>query len=207
MRGPQVDYFMDKRKLLAPEPVEGETGDHKLQVWGDRAKSFLDEKTVDLDGDARAHFLDKRRGLTKVQGDSAQLDREKREVTFTDHVRVEQGSTTATSQLAHLFYDEQQRNVRYMSLLNNVEIREQNGEHTRSQVAEFFSPTDTIVLSGFPAVYRGDDVVNGDRITLYRTTGVVEVTATNAVGSPEQKHKGKRAPPTTLSPEDEELIP
>jgi LPS export ABC transporter protein LptC/lipopolysaccharide transport protein LptA len=208
MKGSEADYYMKDREIKASQPVEGESKDGAVKVWGDTAKSFIDQHTVDLAGNARSAFKDKKRGLTKVRGDKARLDRGSQQVTFTDHVVVEQGTTTATSRQANLFYNDQDRTVRYMSLLDDVKITEKDGKHTRSQVAEFFAPTDTIVLSGFPAVYHGDDVVTGDKITLYRTTGVVEVTATNAVGSPEERSKRKEpAKPQTLSPEDEELIP
>ena len=94
-------------------------------------------------------------------------------------------------------------------LNGDVKIAQEDGKYTRSQVAEFFSPTDTIVLTGFPSVYDGDDAVAGDKITVYRTTGVVEVTATNAAGSePRAGYKNKRGQTKpTLNKEDEELIP
>ncbi len=96
-----------------------------------------------------------------------------------------------------------------MALTEDVKIREQDGRYTRSQVAEFFAPTDTIVLTGFPAVYDGDDAVTGDRITLYRSTKVVEVTATNAAAGAAvmEKSKGPAGQPKPLTKEDEELIP
>ena len=79
-------------------------------------------------------------------------------------------------------------------------------------MAEFFAPTDTILLTGFPSVYDGDDAVTGDKITLYRTTGVVEVTAANAAGAQihgtgkgSGKKTGDQAP--SLNKEDDELIP
>lgn len=202
-RSSRAEYFADKRFLLSPNPVEGESQDKAIQIWGDRAESKIDSKEVDLFGNARAQVKDKKHGLTKIRGESAHLDRAEQKVTFKEKVRVEQGKLTGDSVTAHLFYSPKDRTVSYMSLLDDVRIEESGGRRTRSQVAEFFAPTDTIVLSGFPSVYHGDDVVTGDRITLYRVTGVVEVTATNAVGNPAPSTGKKPA----FTSEDEELIP
>lgn len=206
MRGPEAIYKVLGRVLTAPQPIAGEMKDNSMKVWGDKAESALDERKMELIGNAIAHFQEKKRGLTKIRGDRALVDREKQLVTFHQNVRVDQDKTVATSSRAELFYSGKEKNVRYMSLLDDVKIQETSGRYTRSQVAEFFAPTDTIVLSVFPSVYNGDDVVTGDRITLYRGTGVVEVTATNAAGSPDRQEKGPKRP-QTLTPEDEELIP
>lgn len=205
MRGPEAEYRLDQRRLSAPLPVEGEMAAKNLRIWGDRAESAIDERTVELIGDARAEYVEAKRGLTRVRGDRALMERDKQQLTFRKNVKVEQDKMTATSNVANIFYAPEIKNVRYMSLLEDVKITEKGGRYTRSQVAEFFAPTDTIVLSQFPAVYHGDDVVTGDRITLYRTTGVVEVTATNAAGSAQTLEK--RAQPQPITKEDEELIP
>ena len=207
LRGPEALYAVDKRFFEAPQPVEGEAKDQTIRVWGNRAESNLDENKVRLIGDARANYVEKKRGITKIRGDRAEVDREKEKVTFQNNVQVDQEKTVATGKSAELFYARKDRSVRYMSILDDVKITEEKGRYTRSQVAEFFAPTDTIVLSGFPAVYNGDDAVTGDRITLYRTTGVVEVTATNAAASPEKREAPKKGPARPLTKEDEELIP
>lgn len=210
LRGPEAQYFLGRRFLVAPQPVEGETKDQSLRLWGNRAESAIDDRKVHLIGDARAHYVEKKRGLTTVRGDRAELDRDKELAHFQDNVQVVQDKIIATGNAADLYYAKLERGVRYMNINGDVKITERVGRFTRSQVAEFFAPTDTIILSGFPSVYYGDDVVTGDRITLYRTTGVVEVTATNAAASPAtppamRQDKGDK--PKPLSKEDEELIP
>lgn len=204
MRGEEAQYFTERRFLTADQPVAGETEDGALKVWGNRAESLLDERKAHFIGDARAEIKEKKRGLTTVRGDTATLDREKAEVLFNKNVRVNQDKVVATSESARLLYSPEERYLRYMSLLDNVKIRE-GVRHTRSQVAEFFAPNDTIVLTGLPAVYHRDDAVTGDRITLYRATGVVEVTQTNAAAS--SVEPARKEAPVPLTKEDEELIP
>lgn len=209
MRGPEAEYFMEKKQFIAPQPVEGEGTEKDMKVWGNRAESNLNDSKVFLVGDARVNYVEKKHGLTKVRGDRAEVDRVLEKVHFQDNVKVEQDKTTGTSRTADFYYAKKERGVRYMSLNDDVKIVEEKGRYTRSQVAEFFAATDTIVLSGYPTVYNGDDAVTGDKITLYRTTGVVEVSATNAAASPTRTTAPGRKPekPAPLTKEDEELIP
>jgi LPS export ABC transporter protein LptC len=210
MKGPEANYAMDKKLFVAPQPVEGEATDRDMKVWGNRAESDLNDTKIYLLGNARATYIEKKHGLTKVRGDRAEVDRTKEKVFFKEHVQVEQDTTVGTGRFAEFFYSKKEQGIRYMSITEDVKITEKKGRYTRSQVAEFFAPTDTIVLSGFPSVYNGDDAVTGDKITLYRTTGVVEVSAANAAASPAPASKGrigKPAPVAPLTKEDEELIP
>lgn len=207
LTGPKAEYNLNKRFLLAPEPVAGVAPDGTVRVWGNRAESFIDQRKITLLGDARAEFREKKRGITKVRGDRAELDRDKGEIDFKNNVRLVQGETVGTSTNATISYLAKEKGLNYMSLLDDVMIREQGGRYTRSQVAEFFAPTDIVVLSGFPAVYNGDDAVTGDKITLYRTTGVVEVTQTNAASSGIAPKAKLPVPNQPLTKEDEELIP
>jgi LPS export ABC transporter protein LptC len=207
LQGPEAVYNLNKRLLSAPRPVTGHTFDKDVLVWGDRAEAPLDEKKVHLIGDARALYHEAKHGPTRIRGDAAVLDRAEEKVTFQKNVKVEQDKVTGTSETADLFYSGRDKGIRYMSLNTDVTITQPDGKYSRSQAAEFFAPTDTIELSGFPAVYDGDDAVTGDKITVYRATGVVEVTATNAAGA--ETHgtaKGLEKKPT-LNKEDEELIP
>lgn len=206
MRAPEAVYQLNKRLLVAPQPVEGETLEREVLVWGDKAEAPIEENKVHLLGNARATFTERKRGLTKIRGDSAVMDRTESKVTFSKNVKVEQEKTVGTSESAGLFYSSADKGVRYMAMNTDVKIQEEKGRYTRSQVAEFFGPTDTIVLTGFPAVYDGDDAVTGDKITVYRATGVVEVMATNAAGGQQAPAPGKKGP-APLTKEDEELIP
>jgi LPS export ABC transporter protein LptC len=210
LQGPEVIYTMKNRLLVAPSPVYGQTFLKEAQVWGDTAEASLDDKKVRLNHNARALYQESKHGATHMRGDSAVMDRVEGKVTFVKNVKVEQENVLATSEIGDLYYSPTERGIRYMSLTNDVKIAQPDGKFTRSQMAEFFAPTDTIVLTGFPAVYDGEDAVTGDKITLYRDTAVVEVTATNAAGA-QPKANGKMGKNKEIIPklnkEDEELIP
>lgn len=204
LKGPEATYSMNKRVMTASQPIEGETFQRELQVWGDRAEAPLDENKIFLYGNARSLYMEPKHGPTRVRGDSAIVDRAQEKVTYHKNAKVEQEKVVGTGEDADLFYSKELKGVRYMSMTGDVRIEQDGGRYTRSQVAEFFGPTDTIVLSGFPAVYDGKDAVTGDKITVFRATGVVEVTATNAAGA--KQKQGAQGKPE-LTEEDEELIP
>ncbi len=51
-------------------------------------------------------------------------------------------------------------------------------------------------------------MVTGDRIVLYRATGVVEVMGTNAAAqNPDRSRGGQKQPEPELTEEDQELVP
>lgn len=206
MTGPVANYFVPTKHLDAPQPVQGVMKDNSLKVWGDRAEGDMNTRRIQLFGNARALYVEAKHGPTKIRGDWADMHRDEEKVEFFKNVFVEQENTKGTSEKATLFYATPERALRYMSMQGDVHLMEKDGRYTRSQVAEFFMPTDTIVLTVFPAVYDGDDAVTGDKITMYRTTGVVEVLSTNAASNQDHPAK-KEAKETSTSKEDEELIP
>jgi lipopolysaccharide export system protein LptA len=187
LQGPEVIYTMKNRLLVAPSPVYGQTFLKEAQVWGDTAEASLDDKKVRLNHNARALYQESKHGATHMRGDSAVMDRVEGKVTFVKNVKVEQENVLATSEIGDLYYSPTERGIRYMSLTNDVKIAQPDGKFTRSQIA-----------------------VTGDKITLYRDTAVVEVTATNAAGA-QPKANGKMGKNKEIIPklnkEDEELIP
>lgn len=201
--GPEAYYYVNDKRLESPQPTQGVMKDGSLTVWGDRAIGYMDTKILWLYGNARANFLEKKHGISKIRGDKAEMDRVQEKVQFFQNVKVEQENTVGTGETGTLFYTSSDKSLRYMSLNQNVKIEEEDGRYTRSQVAEFFMPTDTIVLTGFPALYDSDDVVTGDKITLYRTTGVVEVLSANGASTRDATKKAS----AKQSEEDDELIP
>ena len=206
MTSAETNYLLPTKHLSAPTPVQGTMKDNSVKIWGDRAEGDMESKRMQLFGNARANYKEAKRGLTTIRGDMADMHRDEEKVEFFKNVEVNQEKTKGTSQKATLYYAAPEKALRYMSLQEDVRLIEPNGKYTRSQVAEFFMPTDTIVLTGFPAVYDGDDAVTGDKITMYRTTGVVEVLSANAASNQDHPAK-KEGRQMKASKEDDELIP
>lgn len=208
LKSEKADFLIATKKLEVPVPLEGWMKDDSLRLWGNRGEGWMERDEVWLYGDARTRHFDARHGETRVRGDEAQLLRKDERVNFFKNVKVEQAKVVGTGAEANLFYNQAGKGksqVSYLSLKNDVKIQDERQRYTRSQMAEFYAPTDTIVLSGFPALYDGDDAVTGDRITLYRATGVVEVTGTNAVGGQRLVDGASKKEPD-LTEEDKELL-
>ena len=202
-----VNYRLNDRIADTQSPVEIWNEDRSLLMWGDRSRADLDANVMWLYGNARANYNEPRRGLTKIRGDEAELVGNEERANFFKRVKVEQGDIIGDSDEANLYYAGAAKAVRYLTLRSDVKLTEKSGRYTRSQVAEFSGPRDTVVLTSFPSVYDGEDAVSGDKITLYRTTGVVEVTSTNALGGgPGIMSPRKAVKAGAITAEDRELI-
>lgn len=202
-----VNYRLNDHIAETPTLVEIWNEDRSLLMWGDRSRADMDENVMWLYGNARAHYMEPKHGLTKIRADEAEMVGAEDRANFFKNVKVEQDNVLGESSEASLYYAATVKSVRFLTLRSDVKITEKDGRYTRSQVAEFSAPADTIVLTGFPSVYDGDDAVSGDKITLYRATGVVEVTSTNALGGGPGIHSPRgRVKPGPITAEDKELL-
>src|SRR3989338_5553346 len=234
LEGSVADYFVAKRLLEAPEPVQGVTAEKDVRIWANRAESFIDTYTVQFWGDVRIEYDTKRQGMMKVRADRAQLDRAQKLATYYDKVKMNQQKMEMTSSEAGLFYGAERARersehaaerseqapgggvtlggtqegagVKYLVSKKDVTIRETLSRYSQSQQAEFFSDTNSIVLTGFPSVIEGRDTITGDKLTLYRSTGVVEVTAANAAFADSPQDRKKNVSRDKLSGDDLELL-
>lgn len=220
MRGESADYFVDDQRLIAPTRVAGTTATGDIKVWGDRAEGKMDENILWLFGNVLTDYQAPRSALMKIRADRAVLDRDQAIATYYDHVHVDQENTKLTSGEASLYYsavknttkpaanvNSKKGALRYLVAKKDVEIHETAARFSQSQQAEFFADSNSIVLTGFPSVYDGPDTITGDRLTLYRSTGVVEVNSANAAFS-EEAQRGKRRSKSSdkLEGEDLELV-
>ncbi|MCO5142811.1 MAG: LPS export ABC transporter periplasmic protein LptC [Oligoflexia bacterium] len=203
--GPKARYLIEKRFFVAESSIHGFSKDQKLKVWGDRAESRIDDNIIDIIGNARSVTESKKDGATEILGDYAKVYRDTKKVNFRSNVNVKQKEILGESEEAEIFYSDKEKAIGYLSLIRDVKIKDREGRFTRSQVAEFFSNTNSIVLSGYPAVFDGDDAVTGDKITLFRSTGVVEVTSTNAAGGISTQNEPVDGGKVEITEEDKEL--
>jgi lipopolysaccharide export system protein LptA len=189
----QAQYSLPTKIMKVPQALRGASADGGIKVAADRAEAPIFSKTIKLFGNATGSFVEKKHGLTTVSADQAEMHRGTDDIKFESNVKLVQSKVEMTSKRATLNYAKVKKpSVQYLVARDDVVIKEKSGRFTRSQVAEFFATNDTIVLTGFPSVYDGEDAVTGDRITLYRSTGVVEATAANAaVGSPNMRPSQK----------------
>lgn len=221
LSGTEAEYFLSERRAVANQPVEGRTRENDVRVWADTAVAKLDQQEVSFKKNVRTEYQPPKQEVLKIRSDRAVLEQKSQTITYFDQVRMDQGGLKMTSLEASLVYEEKQpersadragpvetksrvNSVRYLLARKDVEIRESSSRLSQSQQAEFFLDTNSIILTGFPSVYDGRDTVTGDRLTLYRSTGVMEVTAANAAFAekPSQNRQGS----AELSGEDLELV-
>ena len=199
---------------------EGESENEGVWIRGDSANASLDSNILYFNGNAKAKYKDIRYGDTRIRGERSHLNREENKIIFEKNVLIAQKDMTVTSDEASIYYfrnPETDDRLNYMQAIRNVVIRQTDNRYSRSQLAEFFADSDTVVLTGFPSIYDGKDTITGDKLTLYRTSGVVEVTSANAAfrngtdvtDSKDVPKHGKSIPKygqSGLSESDKELI-
>lgn len=218
MTGEIADYFANDRRLVSPVRVFGTTQNGDIKIWGDRAEGNLDESILRLFGNVLTDYQAPKADIMKIRSDRAVLNRGSSMATYYDNVKIDQATTKLTCAEANLFYaakpttskvepGNKRTALRYLVAKKDVEIHESASRSSQSQQAEFFAETNSIVLTGFPSVYDGRDTITGDRLTLYRSTGVIEVSAANAAFSDTSgKRKGGATKSGHLEGEDLELV-
>ena len=210
MKSEEADYNVATSFLSTPTPVYGITQDEGMQIWGDRAESNLNENIVKFFGNARGTHDGTMQGMTKIRGDTATLYRDEKRVFFESNVKGNQRDIDLSSEEATLFYGEASGDpgsgVRYLIARRNVRIKEENERFSRSQVAEFFSDTNSIVLTELPSIYDGRDTITGEKLTLFRSTGVIEVMDANAAFQEEPDDGTKKKDQKVLTGVDLELV-
>jgi len=112
-------------------------------------------------------------------------------------VKIEQPKLFAQGRRAELRYE--QKTVRYMTVLQDVTIRElgntETKRHGTSGKAEFDSEKRVVVLRDFPQVYQDGDTVTGEVIILHRDTDIVEVEYSNAYSEGKSKPANSNSKP------------
>lgn len=210
METEQMFYHTDTRLARSDVEVFGYNEERTMQLWGDTAESDLNSQVAVFRGNAKAYFDNPENERSKIRGDVAFLRRGEAKVDFLGNVLISEENLKSESKRAEVFYGKQTKTLKYMVAYDDVIIRQENGRFTQSQTAEFFAPTDTVVLTGFPSYFDGADTVNGDRMVLHRSTGVLEVTEANAAFN-ERKNPTDAAAASTgndekIPEEDLELV-
>ena len=132
-------------------------------------------------------------GVTTIVSDRSIVYRRKQLAKFTmdpgrpiasRFVKINQKTLNSQARIADLNYGDSPKILQYMTLFDDVLIRE-FGKKTSLQYAtagraDFDSNRNRIVLSKFPQVYQDNDTVTGDIILMHRDTDVIEVQNSNA---------------------------
>ncbi|HAR41820.1 MAG TPA: LPS export ABC transporter periplasmic protein LptC [Bdellovibrionales bacterium] len=206
-------YLPNKRRIEMPVsiPVKGEgtiaeAAGNYVQFtssgleWNMNS-SAPDSDRIVLPQGVTFNFESKRsgEGATTIVSDRSVVYRQKQLAQFTMNasrpipsrfVQITQDTLHAKARTADLNYGDSSKIVEYLSLFDDVLIREFGKEsalqYATAGRADFDSQRNVIVLSKFPQVYQDSDTVTGDIILLHRDTDVVEVQNSNAFSQGEK---------------------
>ena len=134
-------------------------------------------------------------GAEPLQIDAKTMDLQGKEnvVVFQGEVAARQGELTLHADRVRVQADPKTRELRSVEATGNVRLRK--GEIVASgERADYDAVKGTAVLTGSPKVWRGKDVVAGERITLYLAEDRSVVEGAKAVLYPPSKGQGNAAP-------------
>ncbi|HEX9019839.1 MAG TPA: lipopolysaccharide transport periplasmic protein LptA [Nitrospirota bacterium] len=87
-------------------------------------------------------------------------------VTFTGNVTLKKDTMTLTTDSMIVYYDEKSKDIKEIESHGNVVIR-QEGRIAHSNDAWYYSNDEKIILTGDANVVENDNVVGGEKITLF----------------------------------------
>jgi len=185
-----MDYDMDKGVILLPES----------------ARVHFDEP----DSPDRT-LIESDRCLIHRKDNLAQFVMNSNRPLKSQFVHISQPGLKAKSRRADLFYGDFKDVLQYLTLHDDVLIREKNEDlqlrYSTSGKADFDSDRNVIFLTKYPQVYQDQDTVVGDNIVLHRDTDIVEVAHSNAFSEgsnpdpvPASKASPHPHPSSTASP-------
>lgn len=221
VKSPYLKYIPKTGAIEVPTnyPVFGfgQTGpDQTLKFESFGMRYDRNAQVITLPKDVRI-TVEKKKGnpeesWTKVHSDICVIFRNQNLAEFTMQpsrklderfVKIEQPKLFAQGRKAELNYEE--KTVRYLTVLQDVTIRElgntETKRHGTAGRAEFDSQKRVVVLRDFPQVYQDGDTVTGEVIILHRDTDIVEVDYSNAYSEGKSKQPPKQpAGPTKSRP-------
>lgn len=148
-----------------------------------------------LAGAAEVPLSSWKTGSEPLQIDARSMDLKGQEnvVVFQGEVAARQGELTLHADRVQVAADPKTRELRTVEATGNVRLRK--GEIVASgDRAEYDAVKGVAVLTGSPKVWRGKDVVSGERITLHLAEDRSVVEGAKAVIYPPAKGQGRAAP-------------
>ena len=193
-------YRPNERRIDIPQsqPVQGvekESADRAMSFSSLGLAMQMDQSEIVLPKSVRVHYVvaGSSEGPTTIDSDRCVIERPKQLAKFSmdawrpikeRFVHVSQNKMVVQSRRAELNYGERADLIQYLSVFEDVLVREVGPKpvlrYATGGRALFDAKTDRIVLSEFPQVYQDNDTVTGDVIVLHRDSDIVEVENANA---------------------------
>jgi lipopolysaccharide transport protein LptA len=131
-------------------------------------------------------------GPIKITSDSLSLDYKNNAVVFTGHVHAVQSGSELTTDLLHVNYEKDFKEMKNMIADGNVRVM-QGGRWATSDHAVMDQKAQTVVMTGNPVAHDGQDQITGTKITTYLQTGKSVVDGANAIIYPKQSNSPDNA--------------
>lgn len=189
IKSDKASYFISDQYFELKENVKSttknlETGD-KITVTSLRAKGWPAQNRLKYLGNVQGDIKRRRvyeRGVS-FGSNEISIDLNTNQIDLRGDVALKKQQLTANSLRGEIFLRNYNKKLKYYALYDDVRIVERlpktaNGVQIRRAFAESLEGSvkdKTIVLKGTPRVIQGDSIIEGNQITLFENTQVVEV--------------------------------
>jgi len=156
-----------------------------ILIDANEMRAFMANQTANYQGQVKGHIKRKRvyEQTVYFKTDKLYLDLNLSKVSLDGNVFVKKEGITAESLRGEIFLENYNKSLKYYVLYDDVRLIEKlNSPDGKNLLRRGFSEKlegiineDKIVLTGYPKVFQGQDIIKGNRITIRENNEIVEV--------------------------------
>lgn len=175
-------------KKVGTESESKKTGD-TIFITTDNLVAYPDKGIFNYEGNVKGQI--KRKRLYEdnifIKSEKLTLNSKNNVILLNGSVEIKKDAVVATAYKGRIFLDNYNKNLKYFTLNDDVKVSEtfllSNGKLVSrkavSEKLEGIASEDKYILTGYPKVFQGGDILKGNKITLRESNEVIEVDNAN----------------------------
>ncbi len=185
LQSDKAQYFTSLQKVSLQGNVNGMTKDRKtgdlISVKSQSATGLIKRNLLDFSGNVNGKIQRKRvyEGFVNFSTDKISLDIDQSQIDLVGNVVFRKQDVTASSIRGQIFLSNYNKSLKYYTLYDDVKIEQKIKKgSSRKAFAEKLDglvKEKKIILTGAPKVIQDGNVIQGNVITLFENTKVIEV--------------------------------
>ncbi len=187
-------YKLSIEMIIAKREVHSKTHSLKtgedILINADEMESYLGKEKATYRGNVSGYIKRRRvyEQAISFKSDKLYLDLSTSLVEMDGNVTIQKQGVTAKSHRGEIFLENYNKNLKYYVLYDDVRLTEKLKSPTGTiferrafaEKLEGVMSEDKIILTGYPKVFQGQDVIKGNRIILRENNEIVEVDDANS---------------------------
>lgn len=188
----EISYQIDTDELWARTNVKTQSqhgdGPDLIHVRSNRMEGRPMSGLAEYEGDVQGR-IERQRAYEPplhFNSDELNIDLKAEKIEMLGEVSIKKQELTASSLRGEIFLDNYNKKLKYYALYDDVKVVERirlggiiQERKAFAEKLEGLMSEDLVVLTGYPKVFQGQDVIKGNRIVLRENNEVVEVEDAN----------------------------